>query len=40
MIEQGYGAYDGRRTTELVGSGAIKAEPQEFNYVITEEGLK
>jgi len=40
MIEQGYGAYDGRRTTELVGSGAIKAEPQEFNYVITEEGLQ
>ena len=40
MIEQGYGAYDGRRTTELVGSGAIKAEPQEFNYVITEKGLQ
>ena len=41
MIEQGYGAYDGRTTSELVGSGIKDAEDDfQFDFTITEEGLQ
>ena len=41
ILEQGYGAYDGRVTSELI-AGSKKAGPGDFNYEfqITEEGLK
>ena len=42
IIEQGYGAYDGRTTSELVSSGSKEAFWMTFNYefTITEEGLQ
>ena len=41
MIEQGYGAYDGRVTSELVGSGIKDADDDfQFDFTITEEGLQ
>ena len=41
IIEQGYGAYDGRVTSGLVTSSK-QAGPGDFNYEfqITEEGLQ
>ena len=41
IIEQGYGAYDGRVTSELIASSK-QAGPGDFNYEfqITEEGLQ
>jgi hypothetical protein len=41
MIEQGYGAYDGRVTSELVGSGIKDSSDDfQFDFTITEEGLQ
>jgi len=41
MIEQGYGAYNGRTTSELVGSGMKDpADDFQFDFTITEEGLQ
>lgn len=40
MIEQGYGSYDGRKTSELVGSGIKDSSDDfQFDFTITEEGL-
>lgn len=41
MIDQGYGTYDGRRTSELVGSGVKDSSDDfQFDFTITEEGLQ
>ena len=41
MIEQGYGSYDGRRTSDLVGSGMKDpSDDFKFDFTITEEGLQ
>ncbi len=41
MNEQGYGAYDRRVTSELVGSGIKDASDDfQFDFTITEEGLQ